>query len=76
MTEQPVSKPGHPPRLSDTEAMDAIHRVMSGVMWSPDTLDDICELVHATGRTIAPPDDGECVHCDSEPCRCAEAVAP
>lgn len=38
--------------MTDTEAMNAITEAMSGVSWSPDTLDTIADIVRATGRTI------------------------
>ena len=42
--------------LTDTEALDRIHRLMCQI-WSPDTLDDIAAVVAMTGREIAEPDD-------------------
>ena len=41
--------------LSDTEALDRIHACLTGLEWSPDTLEAIAALVAATGRPIAPP---------------------
>jgi hypothetical protein len=43
------------PGLSDTEALNRIHACLSGLEWSPDTLEAIAVLVEATGRPIAPP---------------------
>ena len=56
----------------DKTAVDAITELMSGKEWSPDTLESIAAIVRMTGREIASSD--ECPHCDSAPCRCAEAV--
>jgi hypothetical protein len=56
----------------DKTAVDAITELMSGKEWSPDTLESIADIVRMTGREIASSD--ECPHCDSAPCRCAEAV--
>lgn len=45
-----------PALWSDAEAMNAIHRIMSGVEWSPDTLDEIGLVVEWSGREILPPE--------------------
>jgi len=39
------------------ENLDAIHGVVSGKVWSPDTLDQIADILVGAGYTIAPPDD-------------------
>lgn len=39
--------------MNDTDALDAIARLLSGQEWSPDTLDGIADIVRATGRTVA-----------------------
>lgn len=43
----------------DTDAMDQIHAAMSGVEWSPDTLDAIAEIVTLSGREIIDPTEYE-----------------
>lgn len=45
-------------RVSDMRAMERIAALMSGKEWSPDTLDEIAEIVRATGREIAEVSDG------------------
>jgi len=40
------------PDLSDTRALNEIHKLLDGVEWSPDTLDGISGLVERTGRPI------------------------
>jgi hypothetical protein len=40
-------------RVDDSRAMDLIARLMSGNEWSPDTLDQIADIVRSTGREIA-----------------------
>ncbi len=52
--------------ITDSEAMTRIHRLMSGQMWSPDTLDDIAAVVSLTGRTIEEPEDFDADDLDSE----------
>lgn len=39
--------------ISDERAMLLIQGVLSGVEWSPDTLDTIADIVRLTGREIA-----------------------
>jgi hypothetical protein len=60
--------------LNDTQAMNLIRAEMSRTEWSPDTLEVIAAYVRGTGRTIEDVTE-QCPHCDSDPCRCAEAVA-
>jgi hypothetical protein len=42
-------------RLTDTEAMERIHKILSGQEWSADQLEWIADVVTATGREILPP---------------------
>lgn len=42
---------------SDTDAMDAINKVLDAEEWSPDSLDAIAEIVRSTGRVIREPDE-------------------
>lgn len=44
-----------PPRISPKEAIDRIHAQLSGLEWSPDTLDVIAGIVRLAGYTIAEP---------------------
>jgi hypothetical protein len=37
---------------ADKKALDEIAKLMSGNVWSPDTLDSIAEIVRGTGRTV------------------------
>lgn len=39
--------------MTDTEALNAIHDLMSGREWDANTLDAIAELVQSTGRHLA-----------------------
>lgn len=39
--------------MTDTDALTAIHALLSGQQWDADTLDAIAELVEATGRLVA-----------------------
>lgn len=39
------------------EALDAIHKAMSGGHWSPETLDRIADILTAAGYTIEGPDE-------------------
>lgn len=43
--------------MDDTTALNAITNALSGTEWSADTLDAIADVVRATGRTIADPND-------------------
>jgi hypothetical protein len=43
--------------MDDTEAMNAIHALMDGTEWSADTLEEIADVVLATGRTITDPNE-------------------
>jgi hypothetical protein len=45
--------------LTDTEAVDQIHKLMDGLEWSADTLDEMARLVELTGRLIQDPNDIE-----------------
>lgn len=45
--------------LRDDQAMESIRSAMSGVEWSPDTLDAIADIVRLTGREIANSDEYE-----------------
>lgn len=38
--------------LRDDQAMELIRSAMSGLEWSPDTLDTIADIVRLTGREI------------------------
>lgn len=38
--------------INDALAMAIIHRIMSQPEWSPDTLNEIADVVRATGRTL------------------------
>ncbi|MBI2216352.1 MAG: hypothetical protein HYU51_03550 [Candidatus Rokubacteria bacterium] len=58
-------------RITDSEAMRRIHRILDGREWSgADDLEAVAEVVRATGREIRPPvdgedeDDGERLGCD------------
>lgn len=44
-------------RIDDSHAMNLIHAAMSAVEWSPDTLDEIAQIVELTGRVIESSDD-------------------
>lgn len=41
--------------ISDSQALDAIAAILTGSIWSPDTLEEIAEVVRSTDRTIADP---------------------
>jgi hypothetical protein len=43
--------------LNDTEAMDAIHQLLSGTKWSADTLAEVVSVVEDTGRPVEPPEE-------------------
>ena len=43
-------------KMSDRDAMDAIHAIMDKVEWSADTLDLIAEVVGYTDREIHSPE--------------------
>ena len=43
--------------LNDAAAMALIHELLDGAEWSSDTLEAIGEVVLATGRIIADPND-------------------
>lgn len=38
--------------MIDTDALDTIAELMSGVEWDPDTLEAIADIVRSTGRVI------------------------
>lgn len=38
--------------MSDTDALLAIQEIMSGVEWSPQTLEDIAQVMEAAGYVI------------------------
>ena len=40
-------------KLSDAEALDRIQHFLHGCVWSPELLDNIAEIVRATGREVA-----------------------
>jgi hypothetical protein len=42
-------------RPSDAEAMDAIQRLLDGREWRLEDLDDIADVVRATGRPVREP---------------------
>lgn len=44
--------------IADERAMDLIQGKLSGVEWSPDTLDEIADIVRATGRFVNDMEDG------------------
>ena len=46
-------------KLSDAEALDMIQHFLHGCVWSPEMLDDIAEIVRATGREVADVEDGD-----------------
>lgn len=41
--------------MSDTEILDAIYAVLTGVEWDPGTIEEVADLVERSGRHIAPP---------------------
>lgn len=43
-------------RLSDTNALDAIHALLDGEQWHAGTIETVAEIVARTGRTIAEPE--------------------
>ena len=44
-------------QVTDEEAMDQIHRQLSGNEWDADTMDAVALWVEATGRTVDDPND-------------------
>ena len=38
--------------MNDTEAMNAIQKLMDGREWNADTLDDIADIVRSTSRPV------------------------
>lgn len=48
-------------RAADTDAVDMIAEVLSGVEWSPDTLDIIAGIVRGVGRDVDGVADGAAV---------------
>jgi hypothetical protein len=40
-------------------ALDAIHKVVDGAYWSPDTLEQIADLLRGAGYQIRSPEDIE-----------------
>jgi hypothetical protein len=47
---------------SDKDAMDAIHRLLDGREWSPDTLDEIANIVRQTGREVRDSGELDCAY--------------
>jgi hypothetical protein len=45
--------------MNDTQAMNAIHAVLSGNEWDSDTMTIVGEIVLKTGRVILDPNDVE-----------------
>ena len=45
--------------MTDKQAIEAIHAILDGTEWEPQTLDDIAEVVLATGREIRDPNEME-----------------
>ena len=43
--------------ISDETAMQYIHRLLTDLAWSPDTVDDIANVVRLTGRNIRSPEE-------------------
>lgn len=39
-------------KITDERAMQLISGVLSGVEWSPDTLDTVADIVQLTGRDV------------------------
>jgi hypothetical protein len=54
---QPVNP--EPATLSDEDALDLIRDELSGVIWTPDSLDAIAAYIRGTGREVLPPADDE-----------------
>ena len=44
---------------SDRQTLDAIARIMSGRQWTPETIEDVADLVRLTGREIRDIDEDE-----------------
>lgn len=42
-------------RIADEDAMERIQTILSGQEWGPDTVDEIAEVVMATGREVQEP---------------------
>lgn len=51
------------PTLSDSAALDALAQLLSADEWSPDTLDQVADIVRDTGRTV---DEVPACHCDGQ----------
>jgi hypothetical protein len=45
--------------MTDTQAMNRIHSILSGTTWTSETIEWVAEVVTQSGRTISPPKEEE-----------------
>ena len=57
MADNPIRRVSDP--ISDTEALNRIHRFMDATEWDAGTIEVVAEILALTGRTIRPPEQYE-----------------